>query len=830
MWKPDLRHSQIMSGPSKKLLANVRRIIPPMLEKFHKGCDMSHVICEPSAATVIKSYSPNLMVHPILQSSSTLSSSYKNPPPPPEARALAEPIVSFLSRLHVLVIGPGLGRDPTTQAIVVEIIKEARSKEIPIVLDADALLLVQEHPDLIHGYAECILTPNVVEFARLAKALGVDVSSVSNNDTGKSEACKRLSTTLGGVTIIQKGPHDTISNGIANVVCDVRGGLKRSGGQGDTLTGSLGTLLAWRKAYHEGLWETGESEAEAGAKQLSRQDVEAELSLRSEGSGGGDQAGGKKKKLSRPATLLLVAWAGSAITRECSRRAFVAKGRSMQASDLTDEVHESFLGLIGEPGETKLLAQWEGVSRKWYYVQRATGRSQWEIPTEPFIPTPSSTPQSVASPGPYHPPRMGSLPAQDTTEATRELLNLRGGNLRQSGGSFPTTPFDSSQTPQSGQDYQQVPSPGTQSTPVGGSSTQQRQQQQQQQSRSPSQGILGQVASDLAHRAATQIGNESQSNQQALEQTQVRYSPADQPSPYTNVHSQPQFHQSNQIEQGTVQMQDVNANTAASYQAQLDSSSAYHTDADIRMHQSYTGQQAGPLPTMESQYNYQQNNGQQTTVNSYSSQSNVQLLMQPNQPGQYTQRPMQIEHNPITIIHPNPNAPPLFPIPHRGGPRQTHGSRPGMTTTPPRHYPSHPAPHYNPHPSMVQHQYGSHHSSGQPGPPPNSHSPSTSMPRGQQAPYPPEGMYQQNMGPPSQNHNMYGTHQTQPNYAGYDPRLNTGYGQLPPQNMHDDQGMQRQTSQGRGQHWHGHSGSAPSPPGRYPPAHPQQHYGGGYGR
>ncbi|OJD14289.1 YjeF family domain-containing protein [Emergomyces pasteurianus Ep9510] len=319
------------------------------------GCDMSHVICEPSAATVIKSYSPNLMVHPILQSSSTLASPSYNHLLGLDARALAEPIVSFLSRLHVLVIGPGLGRDRTTQAIVIEIIKEARSKEIPIVLDADALLLVQEHPDLIHGYAECILTPNVVEFARLAKALGVDVSSVSDDDAGKSEACKRLSNALGGVTIIQKGVHDTISNGIANVVCDVRGGLKRSGGQGDTLTGSLGTLLAWRKAYHEGLWETGESEMNVGAKQLSRHDVEAELSLGSDGSDdGGGQGYGNKKKLSRPATLLLVAWAGSAITRECSRRAFVAKGRSMQASDLTDEVHGSFLDLIGEPGEAKL--------------------------------------------------------------------------------------------------------------------------------------------------------------------------------------------------------------------------------------------------------------------------------------------------------------------------------------------------------------------------------------------------------------------------------------------------------------------------------------------
>ncbi|KAJ5502536.1 WW/Rsp5/WWP [Penicillium fimorum] len=38
------------------------------------------------------------------------------------------------------------------------------------------------------------------------------------------------------------------------------------------------------------------------------------------------------------------------------------------------------------------LPQWEGVRRKWYYVQRTTGKSQWEIPTEPIVLTPSTTP------------------------------------------------------------------------------------------------------------------------------------------------------------------------------------------------------------------------------------------------------------------------------------------------------------------------------------------------------------------------------------------------------------------------------------------------------
>ncbi|KAJ5386303.1 hypothetical protein N7509_008844 [Penicillium cosmopolitanum] len=49
------------------------------------------------------------------------------------------------------------------------------------------------------------------------------------------------------------------------------------------------------------------------------------------------------------------------------------------------------------------LPQWEGVQRKWYFVQRATGKSQWEIPTEPVVLTPSTTPTSIGT-GPTYPP------------------------------------------------------------------------------------------------------------------------------------------------------------------------------------------------------------------------------------------------------------------------------------------------------------------------------------------------------------------------------------------------------------------------------------------
>ncbi|KAJ6116013.1 hypothetical protein N7523_006430 [Penicillium sp. IBT 18751x] len=69
------------------------------------------------------------------------------------------------------------------------------------------------------------------------------------------------------------------------------------------------------------------------------------------------------------------------------------------------------------------LPQWEGVQRKWYYVQRTTGKSQWDIPTEPVVLTPSTTPTSIGT-GPSQapssrPPTMGPQVGQENTMVGR---------------------------------------------------------------------------------------------------------------------------------------------------------------------------------------------------------------------------------------------------------------------------------------------------------------------------------------------------------------------------------------------------------------------------
>ncbi len=85
------------------------------------------------------------------------------------------------------------------------------------------------------GYKRCILTPNLAEFGRLAEGVGLQLpGSISPQ---WQEHTQSLATAFGGVTVLSKGPTDTISDGESTTHIDLPAGLKRAGGQGDVLTG-----------------------------------------------------------------------------------------------------------------------------------------------------------------------------------------------------------------------------------------------------------------------------------------------------------------------------------------------------------------------------------------------------------------------------------------------------------------------------------------------------------------------------------------------------------------------------------------------------------------
>jgi hydroxyethylthiazole kinase-like uncharacterized protein yjeF len=143
-----------------------------------------------------------------------------------------------LPRLDVLAIGCGMGRSPAARKLV----SDSLRLELPLVLDADALNILANSPDLQTAFrarnAAAIITPHPAEAGRL---LGVSSAEVQAE---RAEAAERLARQL-RCNVVLKG---------ADSVCVTRDGKMwvnktgnpgmSSAGMGDALTGIIAAFLA----------------------------------------------------------------------------------------------------------------------------------------------------------------------------------------------------------------------------------------------------------------------------------------------------------------------------------------------------------------------------------------------------------------------------------------------------------------------------------------------------------------------------------------------------------------------------------------------------------
>ena len=302
-----------------ELLSMVRGIVPRLTNTMHKGecgriavfggcvmytgapyfaaisalkvgADLTHVFCEKDAGVVIKAYSPELIVHPILDQEYGI-----------------EDIETWLPRMHCIVVGPGLGRNQSTLGRMSLVVEKAKLLGLPIVLDADALWQVNQNPGLVQNYPRAVLTPNAMEFCRLVKAvLHRDVPASGTVDPA---LVGELATALGHVTVLHKGSRDVISDGRETVECGAAGSPRRCGGQGDLLAGALATFLHWAGVASQGV-------------------------------------------ASPQTSPLLAAWAAARLARGCGEVAFGRVGRAVTTSDMVATIHPVFSRLY--EGETSL--------------------------------------------------------------------------------------------------------------------------------------------------------------------------------------------------------------------------------------------------------------------------------------------------------------------------------------------------------------------------------------------------------------------------------------------------------------------------------------------
>jgi ATP-dependent NAD(P)H-hydrate dehydratase len=306
------------------------KIIPPLISSLHKGeagricviggckeytgapyyasvsalktgCDLSWVICS-SQATLIKAYTPEIMVNPLLSEDTPLAESTKN--------QVLEEFEKMTSRIHVLIIGPGLGRNESLLELAKGMVQVAKKKNMPLVFDGDGLYMISQNLDLIKGYKRAVLTPNPNEFKKLYEVVfsKKEIEEHGDDEESQMKMVGELCDRLGNITVVRKGQKDFICNGSGKenenyLVHDDEGSPRRCGGQGDLLSGAMGTFLHW-------------------AIRAAEKD--------------------EKKELSEQKAILYGAYGACMLTKRCAKAAFEKHKRGMTTPDMIEQISSVF--------------------------------------------------------------------------------------------------------------------------------------------------------------------------------------------------------------------------------------------------------------------------------------------------------------------------------------------------------------------------------------------------------------------------------------------------------------------------------------------------------
>ena len=147
----------------------------------------------------------------------------------------------------VALIGPGLGRSPETEALVLRLLADL---DIPVVLDADGINALSGHIDsLDNRRALTVLTPHEGEFHRLT---GCELP-IQN----RLEAARNFSVTHGCVLVLKGHGTVTASPEGKAWICGAGNPGMAKGGSGDVLAGVIAALLGQKhlKGPHTDLAE-----------------------------------------------------------------------------------------------------------------------------------------------------------------------------------------------------------------------------------------------------------------------------------------------------------------------------------------------------------------------------------------------------------------------------------------------------------------------------------------------------------------------------------------------------------------------------------------------
>ena len=142
------------------------------------------------------------------------------------------------SKAKSLVLGPGLGRSPDVTRLVKAVLESFAG---PVVVDADALRVLNDDPDWTQAHArpDWIMTPHTGELPTIANRDVVDPGA-----EGAVRSAQRLAAGIGAIVVL-KGMPSVIAHPDGRCIVNATGNpAAGTAGTGDVLAGIIGGLLA----------------------------------------------------------------------------------------------------------------------------------------------------------------------------------------------------------------------------------------------------------------------------------------------------------------------------------------------------------------------------------------------------------------------------------------------------------------------------------------------------------------------------------------------------------------------------------------------------------
>lgn len=143
-------------------------------------------------------------------------------------------VVQRVSAFDVLVIGPGLGRDPQSGDFLQALVERLKGRGVSIIFDADAINLIADKKLDITGLS-AIMTPHPGEAARL---LGVGTDSIQSD---RFSAARELWLRYGSVVVL-KGAGTIVYSDQQGRVISRGSPYLATPGSGDVLSGIIAAL------------------------------------------------------------------------------------------------------------------------------------------------------------------------------------------------------------------------------------------------------------------------------------------------------------------------------------------------------------------------------------------------------------------------------------------------------------------------------------------------------------------------------------------------------------------------------------------------------------